>query len=496
MDQVPSLNGRNLPLFTDLYELTMAQVYWENGMADWESAFHYFYRTIPSGGGYAIACGLQPLVEFLVGLSFDASSIDYLATIPGTDSKPIFKTGFLDWLRNVRFDCDVDAVPEGTIVFPYEPIIRVKGGLLIAQIIETAVLNFCNYASAVATQASRICWAAGGAPVYDFSARRAPGPDGSLTTTRSAYIAGFAGTSSIWAARQAGIRPEDIKGTMAHSLVMSFDSEPAAFLAYGNAFPNNSLFLVDTYGTMEGVRNAIEAGRRLRAAGHDLLGIRLDSGDLARLSKRARQMLDEAGFQGAAIFASNDLNEMLIQSLRVQGAQIAIWGVGTKLVVGPLGGVYKLSGIRKPGANWEPRIKLSDQMAKISVPGVLGVKRYRRATGSVADAIYDLSAGPAEPSRMISMWDQTKQMNLPPAGAVGTDLLVPIMRRGALVYDLPTLGQIRDHCTQELRSMPDGIKRFENPDEYKVGLEASLHALRQKLIARGRETIDWGQDLI
>ena len=493
MSQSPLHDPRNFALFTDLYELTMAQVYWENGMAAWESAFHYSYRTVPSGGGYSIACGLQSLVDFLMNLSFDAASVEFLGSIPGADGKPIFKRAFLEWLKTVRFECDVDAVPEGSIVFPYEPIIRVTGGLLVGQIVETAVLNFCNYASAVATEASRICWAAGGAAVYDFSARRAPGPDGSLATTRSAYIAGFAGTSNVWAAERTGIGPENVKGTMAHSLVMSFDSEPQAFRAYGDAMPNNSLFLVDTYGTLEGIRNAIEAGRNLRAAGHDLLGIRLDSGDLARLSKRARQLLDEAGFQRAAIFASNDLNETLIQSLRVQGAQIALWGVGTKLVVAPLGGVYKLSAIKKPGGDWAPRIKLSDQPAKISVPGILGVRRYTRDHLYVADAIYDLTGGAAQPSRMISMRDQTKQMNLPPTNAEGLDLLVPIMRRGQLVYDLPAIKGIRDYCAQELRKMPDGIKRFENPDEYKVGLEESLHALRHRLIIQGRETIDWSQ---
>jgi nicotinate phosphoribosyltransferase len=488
--------GQNLGLFTDLYELTMAQVYWENGMAEWESAFHYFYRTVPSGGGYSIACGLQSLIDYLMELSFVGEDIDYLGIIPGADGKRLFKPAFLAHLKKVRFNCDVDAVPEGTVVFPYEPIVRIRGPLLAAQIVETAILNLCNYASAVATEAARICWAAGGAPVYDFSARRAPGLEGSLVTTRGAYVGGFAGTSNVWAARLAGIPADHIKGTMAHSLIMSFNSELEAFVAYANALPNNCLFLVDTYGTLEGIRHAIEAGRMLRAGGHELLGIRLDSGDLARLSKRARQMLDEAGFHKSAIFASNDLNETLIQSLRVQGAQITIWGVGTKLVVGPLGGVYKLSAIRKPGGHWEPRIKLSDQPAKISVPGVLGVRRYRTASVNIADAIYDEGKGIAHPARMVSIRDQTKQMTVPPPGTEGRDLLVPIMRRGELVYDLPAVDQIRHYCAEELAAMPAGIKRFENPDEYKVGLEASLSALRQKMIVEGRETIDWGYDVI
>jgi len=494
MDRDP--NKDNLGLFTDLYELTMGQVYWENGMANWESAFHYFYRTVPSGGGYTIACGLQSVIDYLQRMSFGREDIEYLSTIPGADGRPIFKREFLDFLKDVRFDCDVDAVPEGTVVFPHEPIVRIKGPLLIAQIVETAVLTLCNYASAVATEASRICWAAGGAPVYDFSARRAPGLDGSVVTTRSAYIGGFSGTSNIWGALASGIPANDIKGTMAHSLVMSFESELAAFSSYANSMPNNCLFLVDTYGTMEGVKHAIEAGKRLRQAGHEMLGIRLDSGDLAKLSNRARQMLDEAGFSRAAIFASNDLNESLIQSLRLQGAKITLWGVGTKLVVGPLGGVYKLAAVREPGRDWAPRIKLSDQPAKISVPGVLGVRRFRTPTTNVADAIYDVGKGIPDPARMISIRDHTKQMALPPPGTESCELLVPIMRAGRLVYEMPSVSQIRDTCAQGLAAMPVGIKRFENPDEYKVGLERSLSALRQKMIVDGRETSDWAYDAV
>jgi len=484
----------NLALFTDLYELTMAQVYWAEGMADWEGAFHYFYRTAPRGGGYSIACGLEMVVDYLCNLTFEAGDIDYLSRIPGADGKPIFRAEFLESLQRLEFKCDVDAVPEGTVIFPNEPIVRVRGPLIAAQVVETAILNLCNYASAIATQASRICWAAGELPVYDFSPRRAPGPDGSFTTTRSAYIGGFSGTSNIWAARHLGIPVQDVKGTMAHSMIMSFDSERAAFMAYARTLPNNCLFLVDTYGTVSGVQHAIEAGRQLRASGHELVGIRLDSGDLARLSRRARRMLDEAGFDRAAIFASNDLDEFIIRSLRMQGAAITALGVGMNLIVPPLDGVYKLSAVRKPGCDWESKIKLSDQPAKISIPGMLQVKRFRAGNKNVADVIYDESRGIAAGAGMISLHDESKQMKLPPAGTVSGDLLVPIMRTGALVCELPALGQIRDYCRAELSYLPEGTRRFENPDEYRVGIESSLHRLRHDMILESRAGSDWGYE--
>jgi nicotinate phosphoribosyltransferase len=481
-----------LALFTDLYQLTMAQVYWFEGMADWEAAFHYFYRTPPRAGGYSIACGLEPLVDYLSNLAFDSGDIDYLSQIPGADGKPVFQAEFLEALASLEFKCDVDAVPEGTVVFPNEPIVRVKGPLMAAQIVETATLDLYNYASAVATQASRICWAAGDTPVFDFSPRRAPGVDGSLTTTRSAYIGGFKGTSNVWAARHLGIPVQDVKGTMAHSLIMSFDSELDAFKAYARRLPNNCLFLVDTYGTVGGVRHAIEIGRELRTSGHELLGIRLDSGDLAKLSSRARQMLDRAGFDRAAIFASNDLNEFIIRSLRMQDAAVTQWGVGTNLIVPPLDGVYKLSAIKRPGSDWERKIKLSDQPAKISIPGTLQVKRFRAGDKNVADVIYDEAAGIAPGSGMTSLRDESKQMKLPPPGADSSDLLVPVLRRGSPVYELPPLGQIRDRCRIELGCLPDGTRRFENPDEYRVGLEKSLYDLRHTMILESRARSDWG----
>ncbi|HVF26630.1 MAG TPA: nicotinate phosphoribosyltransferase [Pyrinomonadaceae bacterium] len=480
----------NLTLFTDLYQLTMGQVYWAEGMAEREAVFHHSFRTVPQGGGFVIAAGLETLVDYLKNFRFADADISFLATIPGNDGKPIFRQEYLQHLRNLEFSCDVDAVPEGTAVFPHEPLVRVKGNLLQAQLIETALLNLINFPTAIATTAARIAWAAGEAPVYDFGARRAPGVDGALTATRSAYIGGFAGTSNVWAAHVLGIPAKSVKGTMAHSLVMSFDSETQAFEAYAREMPNNSLFLVDTYGTIQGVRHAIEAGRRLRAAGFEMLGVRLDSGDLARLSKRARRMLDEAGFGDTTIVATNDLNELLIQSLRAQDARISVWGVGTKLMQPSLAGVYKLAAVRAPEGEWTPKIKLSDQPLKISIPGILQVRRFRTLNGNIADCIYDERNSFAQDAVMISMRDQTKQMRLP-RDADFHDLLVAVMRGGRVVYEQPTLDEIRLHRMVELRRVSDATKRFDNPDEYRVGLEKSLYLQRENLIIERRGVSDW-----
>jgi nicotinate phosphoribosyltransferase len=277
---------------------------------------------------------------------------------------------------------------------------------------------------------------------------------------------------------------------MAHRLVMSFDTELDAFKAYARTLPNNCLFLVDTYGTIDGVRHAIEVGRQLSSHGFEMLGIRLDSGDLARLSKRARRLLDEADFRQTSIVATNDLNEFLIQSLRLQDAPIAIWGVGTKLAVPSLAGVYKLAGIRRPGGVWESKIKLSEQPIKISIPGVQQVRRYRTVDGNVADCIYEEGTDLSQDGLMINLLDQTKQMRLPRM-AESADLLVPIFRHGRLVYDQPSLEQIRHRRMVELRNVAEGTKRFENPDEYRVGLEKSLYVRREHLILEHRGLSDW-----
>src|SRR5262249_8885564 len=335
-----------------------------------------------------ICCGLAAAIDYLQHLRFETADLRYLSTISGVDKKPLFPPPFLDYLRDLRWSCDVDAVPEGTAVFPHEPLLRVQGPLLQAQFVETALLNFLNFPSLIATKAARICLAAQGDPVIEFGLRRAQGIDGGLTATRAAYIGGCAGTSNLLAGKMYHI---PVAGTHAHSWGLSFDSELEAFAAYANAQPNNCIFLVDTYNSLAGIKHAIEVGRELRQQGHDLGGIRLDSGDLAFLSIKARQMLDEAGFARTAILGSNDLDEHIIDSLKQRGSTITLWGVGTRLVTAydqpALGGVYKLSAIREPGNGWQHKLKLSEQAAKTTNPGILQVRRFRSGEEYVGDAI-------------------------------------------------------------------------------------------------------------
>ncbi len=377
-------------LLTDLYQLTMAYGYWKSRKQEEEAVFHLFFRKAPFGGHTAIACGLEEVTNYLLHFHFLPDEIAYLATLRGNDGRPLFEREFLTYLSTMRFTGSIHAVPEGTVVLAYEPIIRVQGPIIQCQLIETALLNIVNFQTLIATKAARICAAAGDAPVLEFGLRRAQGPDGGLAASRAAYIGGCAATSNVLAGKQYDI---PVKGTHAHSWVMSFDDELSAFLAYAAAMPHNCTFLVDTYDTRKGVAQAIEVGRRLRDLGHKMVGIRLDSGDLASLSIMAREMLDEAGFFDAAIVASNDLDEHKIKALRDQGAKISAWGVGTRLVTGhdqgALGGVYKLSAIRKPGEAWKPKIKLSEDPAKNSLPGCLQVMRTEEDGLWKEDLIFD-----------------------------------------------------------------------------------------------------------
>jgi nicotinate phosphoribosyltransferase len=331
-----------------------------------------------------------------------------------------------------------------------------------------------------------VCSSAQGDPVIEFGLRRAQGIDGALTASRAAYIGGCAGTSNVLAGKLFGI---PVKGTHAHSWVMSFEDEPEAFAAYAKALPNNCIFLVDTYGTLQGVRNAIDAGKRLRKLGHELVGIRLDSGDLAYLSIQARKLLDAAGFKKAVIVGSNDLNEHLITSLKQQGAKINVWGVGTMLVTAydqpALGGVYKLSAIRKSDGTWQHTIKLSDQAVKVTNPGILQVRRFRKGDEFIGDAIYDELQALPQKTAIVDPADATRQKHFPP-GTKYEDLLVPILRRGKLVYDLPALKEIRARAQQQLAMLHPGIKRLENPHQYPAGLELSLHELKTELILRAK----------
>src|SRR6476620_1616973 len=302
MSTLPGLYRHSLALLTDLYQLTMAYGYWKLGRADDHAVFQLYYRRNPFGGGYAVAAGLGYVVDYLNSLRFDEGDLAYLRTLTGNDGRALFDGGFVDYLAELKFTCDIDAVAEGTVVFPNEPLVRVSGPILQAQILETPLLNMINFQTLVATKAARVCEATGGEPVIEFGLRRAQGVDGSLAASRAAYVGGAHATSNVLAGKLFGI---PVKGTHAHSWVMSFDNEAASFEAYAGAMPNNCVFLVDTYNTLDGVRRAVEVGRKLREAGHEMVGVRLDSGDLAYLSIEARRILDEGGFPKAQIIASN-----------------------------------------------------------------------------------------------------------------------------------------------------------------------------------------------
>lgn len=479
--------AQGLALLTDLYQLTMACAYWRSGKANQEAVFHLHFRKHPFQGGFTVAAGLAPAIQYLQSFRFSEDDLAYLAQLTGNDQKPLFDQGFIDHLRDLRFSCDVDAMPEGTVVFPQQPLLRIRGPILQCQLVETALLNIINFQTLVATKAARICLAARGEPVLEFGLRRAQGTDGALSASRAAYIGGCDATSNVLAGRIHGI---PVRGTHAHSWVMSFDDEPDAFEAYADALPNNCVFLVDTYDTLDGVRNAVAAGLRLRQRGHEMIGIRLDSGDLASLSIEARRILDEAGFPKAVIVASNDLDEHIIASLKEQGARIAVWGVGTRLVTGhdqpALGGVYKLSAIRQPDGTWSHKVKLSEQAVKISNPGIQQVRRFQDRNGFIADVIYDVDAGLPEEVTLVDPADPNRRRRLDP-GLLGVDLLTPVFRQGRKVAEPVPLAEVRQRTIRQLARFPAGVRRFLHPHAYPVGLEVGLHNLKTHLILQARE---------
>ncbi len=500
----------SLALLTDLYQVTMAYGYWKARADDKEAVFHLFFRRNPFRGGFSVACGLARAIAFLSSscFRFEREDLAYLAGLRGNDGKPLFEEAFLEVLDRMGFCCDVDAVPEGTVVFPHEPLLRVRGPIIQAQLLETPLLNIVNFQTLIATKAARVALAARGEPVLEFGLRRAHGVDGALSASYAAYVGGAAATSNLLAGKLFGI---PVRGTHAHSWVMSFDDEREAFRAYADAMPANCVFLVDTYDTLEGVRRAAEVGRLLRERGHVLAGVRLDSGDLAYLSIEARKILDAAGFQDAAIVASNDLDEHIIASLKEQGARIAVWGVGTRLVTGhdepALGGVYKLAAVRRPGETWRYTVKLSEQAVKTSTPGILQVRRFRSGSGSgpaqdggaaegetegegglLGDMIYDEESGIRDPDAptLVDPADMTRRKTMP-AGARHEDLLVPVFRAGKPLYEAPPIHDARARTQAQLARFHAGIKRFVNPHEYPVGLEASLFDRKMALILGARE---------
>lgn len=449
--------GQSLALLTDLYQLTMAYGYWKEGIADQEAVFHHFFRKAPFGGAFAVAAGIQSVADWLEDLRFGDDDIAYLKELQGRDGRPLFEPGFLEYLSELAFKCDVDAVAEGTVVFPHEPLIRVRGPLLQGQLAETAILNLANFQTLIATKAARVCHVAGDDPVLEFGLRRAQGIDGGLSASRAAYIGGCAATSNVLAGKLYGI---PVRGTHAHSWVLAFDSELEAFEAFARAMPNNCVFLVDTYDTLEGVENAIAVAKQMLAEGHRLTGIRLDSGDLARLSKEARARLDRAGLEDVAVVASNDLDESSIADLKRSGAAIGVWGVGTSIATGSgqsaLGGVYKLAQIRDSSGRWRGTAKRSEDPAKASMPGMLQTRRYLENGRLRADLVYDELHLPEGRWQGADLDHATGEIEFTEDHAF-KPLLRPLLRSGRQVQPRTEFDKLREHCQAQLKSLPSDI---------------------------------------
>ena len=473
---------QNLTMLTDFYELTMGNGYFLNGFYKKQTYFDVFYRQVPDKGGFAIACGLADIIDYLRNLHFTDEDIAYLR------NKKIFDEKFLKYLRNFKFTGDVYAVPEGTVIFPYEPVITVKAPAAEAQLIETFLLLCINHQSVIATKANRIVRSAEGRPVMEFGSRRAQGISAAVIGARAAYIAGCVATACTLTDQLYGV---PAAGTMAHSWVQMCDTEYEAFKFYMETYPNNAILLVDTYNTLKsGIPNAIRVFKEYLAKGGKLdnYGIRLDSGDLSYLTKKARAMLDEAGLQDAKIVASNSLDEHLIKELLRQGAKIDAFGVGERLITSQtspvFGGVYKLSAVEDEKGEIVPKIKISDNTAKITNPGFKKVYRfYDKKTGkAIADEIclHNEVVSEALPHTIFDPEATWKQRTL--KGFTARELLVPVFKNGELVYQQPSLRETQQYCAKEVDSLWEEVKRFDNPHEYNVDLSKKLWDLKRKLL--------------
>jgi len=482
---------RNLTLLTDFYELTMMQAYYHaevNTGRKQTAAFDMFYRENPCGNGYAVAAGLQQLIEYINNLHFNDDDVAYLR------SNGAFGEEFLEFLKTFRFTGDIYAVPEGTVVFPGEPLIRVTGTLIEGQLIETAMLNIVNHQSLIATKAARVCWAAAGDRVLEFGLRRAQGPDAGLYGARAAMIGGCAATSNVLAGQLFDV---PIRGTHAHSWIMSFDTELEAFRYYADLYPKACILLVDTYDTIRsGVPNAIRVFEEMRDKGIALsqYGIRLDSGDLAYLSKVARQMLDDAGFEDAFISASNDLDEYLIAELKAQGAQISVWGVGTHLITSKenpaFGGVYKLAALSSRGKPWQPKIKLSEDPIKVTNPGVKKIYRlYDAATGKMKADLITLEDEIVTNDQDLTIFDPLatwKRMTLKAGTFTVRELLEPVFKNGKCVYPDYTVTEIQQYARKEQDTLWEEHKRLVRPQLMPVDLSQRLYELKESMIKASR----------
>lgn len=473
-------------LLTDLYELTMMAGYLAQGKAGDSAAFDLYYRHNPFHGGYAVAAGLEPAVRAVIGMEFTADDIEYLRSLRTPAGTPLFPDSFLDSLAAFRFRGDIRGVEEGTVVFANEPLLQVSGRLSECQILESILLCIVNFQTLVATKAARLWEASCHGTILEFGLRRAQGPDGALSACRAAYIGGVAATSNVLGAATYGL---PLKGTHAHSWVQSFPGELEAFQAFARSFPKECVLLVDTYDVLRsGVPNAIAVARELEAEGNRLSGIRIDSGDLAFLSHRAREMLDNAGLHYVKILVSNEVDEYVISEIMSHGGRVDIWGVGTNLVTaggaggGALGGVYKLV-----EHNGQPRIKLSSNPEKVTTPGAKKIVRFLDNAGFMeADAIAhlseDLDTGPVV---IVDPNNPLRRKRLENSNRV--PLLREVVKSGALVYDFPSLEQIRRRRTEQLAQLHESYRRLRNPHEYKVGLTQALWRQKERML--NRETI-------
>lgn len=478
------MDRQNLTLLTDLYELTMMQGYFRNKAQNETVIFDAFYRNNPGDGGYAIACGLEQVIQYVQELHFSQEDIAYLRSLH------IFEEDFLAYLADFHFSGDIYAIPEGTVIFPREPLVKVVSPIMEAQLMETAILNIINHQSLIATKAARVCHAARGDGIMEFGLRRAQGPDAGTYGARAAVIGGCIGTSNVLCGQLFDV---PVKGTHAHSWIMSFPDEYSAFKAYADMYPNACILLVDTYETLKsGVPNAIKVFTEMREAGIPLTfyGIRLDSGDLAYLSKKARKMLDDAGFPDAVISASNDLDEFLIDSLKEQGAAITSWGVGTNLITSKdcpsFGGVYKLAAIQAPDGSFIPKIKLSENSEKITNPGNKKIYRiYEKESGKIKADLICLEEEAYEENRDLMLFDPLEpwKKTLLKAGTYTLrELMVPVFVKGNCVYTSPKTMEIRDYCLKEQDTLWEETRRLVNPHKVYVDLSDKLYQTKINLL--------------
>ena len=474
---------RNLTLLTDLYQLTMMNGYFLEGKKDQRVIFDVFFRQNELIT-YSVTAGLEQVIDYLKNLKFTQSDIEYLKSLN------LFDKDFLKHLESFRFTGDVFAMPEGTVVFPGEPILSIRSNIIEAQLVETAILNILNHQTLIATKAAKVCYAAKGGSVLEFGLRRAQGPDAGFYGARASIIGGCSSTSNVLAGKSFGVK---VSGTHAHSWVMNFPTELEAFRAYARIYPSAVLLLVDTYDTLNsGIPNAITVFKECRERGFEPVGIRLDSGDLAYLTKKARKMLDEAGFPNAKICASGDLDEYLITSLKNQGAKIDIWGVGTKLITSEdmpaLGGVYKLSAVYENG-EIIPKIKLSDNRVKITNPGFKTVYRIYDIDGMAQADLIALRGEVFDESKPLTIFhpvDTWKKMTFEPGSYKIRELVTTVMEDGELVNALPTLAEISEYAKREKESFWDEYKRLDRPQYYKVDLSDGLYELKKNMINKIR----------